>query len=98
MLKRSLITAAAAFVLSGATLFLGSYYLWPLGSEWFIIGAIVLVAVIFESSHYRPKIDRSAPGWEPTGERFVDPTSGKLLEVRYNPASGERDYVEVTTR
>ncbi len=98
MLKRSLITAAVAFVLSGIALFLGSYYLWPLGSEWFIIGAIVLVAVIFESSRYRPKIDRNAAGWEATGERFVDPTSGKLLEVRYNPTSGERDYVEVTPR
>ena len=98
MLKRSLITAAASFVLSGIALFLGSYYLWPLGSEWFIIGAIVLVAVIFESSRYRPKIDRNAAGWEATGERFVDPTSGKLLEVRYNPTSGERDYVEVTPR
>ncbi|MGC8485336.1 MAG: hypothetical protein ACP5O6_06835 [Candidatus Baltobacteraceae bacterium] len=95
MLKRILLLAAAVFVLSGATLFFGNYYLWPLGSEWFIIGAIVLVAVIFEGSHYRPKIDRNAAGWEPTGERFVDPTSGKLVEVRYNPTSGERDYIEV---
>ncbi len=95
MLKRTLLVAAVVFVLSGATLFFGNYHLWPLGSEWFIIGAIVLVAVIFESSRYRPKIDRNAPGWEPTGERFVDPTSGKLLEVRYNPTNGERDYTEV---
>ena len=96
MLKRILILAAAVFVIAGATLFFGNYYLWPIGSEWFMIGAIVLVAVIFESSHYRPKVDRGAPGWEKTGERFIDPTSGKLLEVRYNPENGERDYVEVT--
>ncbi len=95
MLKRFLLVAAAVFVLSGATLFFANYYLWPLGSQWFIIGAIVLVAVIFESSRYHPKIDRNAAGWEPTGERFVDPTSGKLLEVRYNPTNGERDYIEV---
>ncbi len=95
MLKRFLLVAAAVFVLAGATLFFGTYYLWPLGSQWFIIGAVVLVAVIFESSRYRPKIDRNAAGWEPTGERFVDPTSGKLLEVRYNPTNGERDYTEV---
>jgi hypothetical protein len=29
------------------------------------------------------------------GERFVDPTSGRLTEVRHNPETGERDYVEV---
>jgi len=98
MLKRVLITAAAVFVLAGATLFLGSYYLWPLASEWFLIGAVVLVAIIFESSRYRPLLDRSAAGWESTGERFIDPTSGKLVEVRFNPESGERDYVEVPPR
>ncbi len=96
MLKRVLLLAATLFVLAGATLFLGSYYLWPLGSEWFLIGGIVLIAVIFEGSRYRPKVDRAAPGWEATGERFIDPTNGKLLEVRYNPENGERDYIEVT--
>ena len=98
MLKRFLILAASIFVLSGATLFLGGYYLWPLASQWFVIGAIVIVAVLFEGSRYRPLVDRSAAGWESTGERFVDPTSGKLVEVRFNPTSGERDYVEVTPR
>jgi hypothetical protein len=24
--------------------------------------------------------------------RFTDPISGRLIEVDYNPASGERDY------
>ena len=31
-------------------------------------------------------------GW--TGECFVDPTGGRLIEVRHNPETGERDYVE----
>jgi hydroxymethylpyrimidine pyrophosphatase-like HAD family hydrolase len=33
-----------------------------------------------------------------TAERFVDPTSGKLLEVRYNPQTGERAYVDAGER
>ena len=33
--------------------------------------------------------------WEMTGERFRDPSSGALMEVRRNPVTGERDYVEV---
>ena len=95
MLRRFLLLAASVFVLSGATLFFGGYFLWPLASQWFVVGAIVLVAVLFERSRYRPLVDRSAAGWETTGERFVDPTSGKLVEVRFNPQSGEREYVEV---
>ena len=40
------------------------------------------------------------PGTRPreaTGERFLDPTTGRLMEVRYNPMTGQRDYVPVDT-
>jgi hypothetical protein len=33
------------------------------------------------------------PGWQPTGERFVDPASGRRVTVYFNPATGERRYV-----
>jgi len=33
------------------------------------------------------------PDWRPTGERFVEPTSGEMLEVWFRAASGERAYV-----
>jgi hypothetical protein len=32
--------------------------------------------------------------WQPTGERFNDPTTGQVVEVYYNPQTGERDYRE----
>ena len=32
-------------------------------------------------------------GWVATKERFVDPESGKLVTVFYQPATGERRYV-----
>jgi hypothetical protein len=33
------------------------------------------------------------PEWKPTGERFVDPTSGETLDVWFHEPSGERAYV-----
>lgn len=58
----------------------------------FINGAIVIAALLFERGRYRPTV---APGgrWEETGERFVDPSTGQLMKVRYNPQTGARDYV-----
>ena len=60
----------------------------------FINGAIVIAALLFERGRYRPTV---VPGgrWEETGERFVDPSTGQLMKVRYNPQTGARDYVPV---
>ncbi|HEY7346906.1 MAG TPA: hypothetical protein VH599_01210 [Ktedonobacterales bacterium] len=58
-------------------------------------GAVIAGAILFERRGYRPGVNRAQGKWQPTGERFVDPTTGKLMEVRYNPESGERDYVEL---
>lgn len=58
----------------------------------FINGAIVISALLFERGRYRPAITASGP-WQETGERFVDPSTGALMKVRYNPQTGARDYV-----
>ena len=60
----------------------------------FINGVIVIAALLFERGRYRPT---AAPGsrWEETGERFVDPSTGQLMKVRYDPKTGARDYVPV---
>jgi hypothetical protein len=60
---------------------------------YFIVnGVVVLAAVLFERGRYRPAV---TPGgnWQETDERFVDPTTGQLMRVRYNPQTGARDYV-----
>jgi hypothetical protein len=59
-----------------------------------INGVIVIAALLFERGRYQPTI---TPGgkWEETGERFVDPSTGQLMTVRYNPQTGARDYVPV---
>lgn len=63
-------------------------------SAWYPVGVyagIVLVAAVFEVGRYRTKADPSAK-WVPTGERFVDPTTGVDTTVFYDPVSGKRDY------
>ena len=66
--------------LLGAALYVGFY------------GLLLVGGLLFEQSAYRPRIHRAAKGWQPTGERFVDPASGTLTEVWFNPDTGERDY------
>ena len=73
-----------------------------------VLGAIGVVTAIWERTRYRSEAAEraSAPpgpgGGEPaapldprfraTDERFVDPTSGRVMRVYADPASGERRY------
>lgn len=74
----------AALIVTGVTL--------P-GIQALVMGALVIVGILCER---RYRHDRQQPDghWQATGERFVDPTSGKDVEVFYDPQSGERRYVE----
>ncbi len=63
--------------------------LWLLG-----VGAFVVVGTAFERTLYKPLRTKSpGPGWTRTKERFIDPQTGKTVEVFYNATSGERQYV-----
>ena len=55
----------------------------------------VLAWLLFRSGGYKRQPDArpDGPGWERTEERFVDPTSGEMLVVRYCARTGERAYV-----
>lgn len=82
----ALVTAALT-VLHGAPVVLT---LWLLG-----FGLVLTVAALFERVIYK-KIAPSAPGrgWIATGERFVDPATGRLVEVHFRPETGQRSYVD----
>jgi len=84
----SLIGAAALLFIVHATLWLVLYLA--------VNGFILVSAVLLERKRYRARVDRTQGHWQPTSERFVDPTTGRLMEVFYNAATGERDYREVT--
>ena len=57
------------------------------------LGLLIVLGTAFERWRYRAHDPRPGAGWEPTGERFVDPHSGKTLQVFYDPRTGERRYV-----
>jgi hypothetical protein len=61
-----------------------------------IPGAVLLFGLAVESWRYKPVIGR-LPGadWVATNERFIDPESGKMVTVFYQPATGERRYVAI---
>ena len=37
--------------------------------------------------------ETAQPGWRPTPERFVDPTTNRVIRVWIDPADGTRHYV-----
>ena len=60
-----------------------------------VFGAILTLGTVFERWRYKqPKAPGTARGVA-TGERFVDPETGALMEVWYDAATGERSYVRV---
>jgi hypothetical protein len=62
-----------------------------------ILALPVLVWLLFRSGGYKRQPLDAPPGpdWEPTNERFVDPSSGETLAVWFHPPSGERAYVRM---
>jgi hypothetical protein len=60
-----------------------------------VCGLLIAGGVVFERSRYRPQVRRDVGGWQDTGERSLDPTTGRVTKVMYNPTTGERDYVEL---
>ncbi|HEY1656446.1 MAG TPA: hypothetical protein VGF86_15195 [Candidatus Tumulicola sp.] len=67
---------------------------WPAALELGIFGILILLGTLFELRYRFPTAGKGV-NWEATGERFKDPVSGKLTEVRWNRATGERAYVTI---
>jgi hypothetical protein len=62
-------------------------------APWLIFAAywaVALVAILVERGRYRPAVDGAS--FVKTPERYRDPTSGELITVYVDPATGERDY------
>jgi hypothetical protein len=66
------------------------------GIQTLIAGAVFVLGTLFERWRYNNKNASMAADWEATGERFVDPATGKNMEVLYDPRSGERQYREIS--
>ncbi len=96
MLRRILI-AYGVLCLIGAVILLATHVTIALAIYLAINGLIIAGGILLERSSYRSKVDRTQGKWQPTGERFNDPTTGQIVEVYYNPQTGERDYRESGT-
>ena len=61
-----------------------------------ILGIVMMITAAFEPVYGRPSRRPAGSTWRPTDERFIDPETGKLVTVWFDPDSGERSYVEET--
>lgn len=93
MFRRLLLSLGCTIFLVGVLLSVLGHAL-PFGIYLCITGAILSFGVVFERRGYRPKVNRASGQWQETSERFIDPVSGHLIVVHYNPETGERDYVD----
>src|SRR5690348_9137484 len=95
MLQRWLMGVGVLLILLGVVVLIVAPVAIAGAIQLFVGGAVLAAGVALERWRYRPQIDRAHGRWQPTGERFVDPVSGHLTEVRFNPETGQRDYVDV---
>lgn len=59
-------------------------------------GLLLVVGLAIERWRYKPLLRTGPdPRWKDTGERFVDPGSGQLTAVYFDPRDGERHYIVV---
>lgn len=59
-------------------------------------GLLLVVGLAIERWRYKPLLQTGPdPSWKDTGERFVDPGSGQLTAVYFDPQRGERHYIVV---
>ena len=90
MLRTSLLVFGAAVALAGLILLVSGL---PGGAQAIGLGGLIVLGIVFERWRYRPTEAQPGAGWQPTGERFEDPQTGKIVQVFYDPRSGERRYV-----
>ena len=93
LLRPALLAIGIALLALAASLRLAGCAGWALFETAFA-GFLLIGAVVIERWRYQPLGDkRPGPDWIATGERFVDPETGRLVAVFYKPATGERRYV-----
>lgn len=62
------------------------------GFALFVLAALILLGTVFDAGYLARR--RSARGaWQLTAEREVDHQTGQILEVWFDPISGERRYL-----
>jgi hypothetical protein len=87
-LRRALLLAVAVALVVSLVLVASNV----LPGWWLLFNSAVLgLALLFERRGYQPRAPEAAT-LRPSGERFLDPTSGELVEVWEDPVTGAREY------
>jgi hypothetical protein len=85
----------------------GGYVLWQqtkgtgnlLGAIYLLFNAVVVILSLkFEKKRYKNKNGVLNSDWKETKESYIDSSSGKLMQVYYNPKTGERSYREAKSK
>lgn len=91
MLRNVVLALGLAWLAVGLWVTLVDAAGWPM----LIVPAILVAGIVFERVNYRG--NASTPldaNWRPTNERFLDEATGRPITVWFNPATGERRYVD----
>lgn len=69
------------------------------GLQVLAVAALIWISWVYFDRRYKSRQDggrptRPDPGYEATSEVFIDPKDNKRYRVYYNPANGDRQYVE----
>ena len=89
-LARALLLALAGLLMAGGVvgLMFGVPSVAPI-----VFGGLIVVGVVFERWRYTPLSAAAEARFQPTEERFLDPTTRIRVRVYADPATGERRYV-----
>lgn len=92
MILRTIVLVVAAIAFAGALAgTLVDVAVWPS----LVATGLLLFGVAFERVRYGAARRRPAgASWQETPERFIDDETGRPVTVWFNPASGERRYVD----
>jgi hypothetical protein len=79
----------------GVIMFVCGLVVWAEGGTLLLsfFGAVIAVTAVVERTYGNLRSRPAGGQWRPTDERFVDPETGKLVTVWYDPATGARRYV-----
>lgn len=64
------------------------------GAGLFVFAALIVIGTVFDAG-YRRRRGSSHSQWQRTGEREIDHETGAIIEVWYDPLTGERRYEPV---
>jgi hypothetical protein len=91
MLRRVIRAIAALWLVGAIALTVWQPPCWPM----LIPPAIIALGTFYERRYTGMPVP-PPPGWDlqPTGERFVDPETGRVNRVHADPRTGARRYID----